>query len=305
MLSLAQIDVIINAGSGTGDKAALREQLVEIFKSNELPANIQLTDSGQEVLELAERAARGSSQIVVACGGDGTISAVASALVGTDKILGVLPFGTLNHFAKDLRIPLDVESAIGNLFEGQVVQIDVGTINGRAFINNSSLGLYPHLVRQREKQQRSGLGKWSAFLWAALIVWRRYPLLSVRLDVEGQEFVHRTPFVFIGNNQYAINLFDLGSRHCLDEGELSLYIAPLTGRWGLLRLALRAIFGGLNEARDFTAISATEIWVETRRRLGVAVDGEVFMMASPLHYRIQPRALRVIVPVRESKETGE
>jgi YegS/Rv2252/BmrU family lipid kinase len=305
MLSLAQIEVIINAGSGADDKEEAHKQLAEIFKSHGSKANINLANSGAEVIELAQRAARGSSQIIVAGGGDGTINAVAAELVGTEKILGVLPLGTFNHFAKDLLIPLDLESAVGNLFEGQVVKVDVGTVNDRVFINNSSLGLYPHLVRQREKKQRSGLSKWSAFLWSAFIVLRRYPLLSVRLEVDGQEFHHRTPFVFIGNNEYTMNFFDVGSRGCLDAGELSLYIAPLTGRLGMIRLALRALFGRLNEAKDFTALCAKEIWVETRRKLGVATDGEVFVMESPLHYKVQPGALRVIVPLRESAENPQ
>src|SRR5437868_12024176 len=102
-----------------------------------------------------------------------------------------------------------------------------------------------------------------------------------------------------------MNLFDIGSRGCLDGGTLSLYIAPLTGRLGLVRLTLRALFGKLNEAKDFTALCAKEIWVETRRKLGVATDGEVFLMESPLHYRVQPGALRVIVPLAKAPENEE
>jgi diacylglycerol kinase family enzyme len=302
MLSLAQIEVIVNAGSGAGDREETRRRLSEIFLSSGLKANIRLANSGEEVIKLAQRAARGPSQIVVAGGGDGTISAIAGQLVGTEKVLGVLPMGTLNHFAKDLLIPLDLAGAVRNLLEGEVVKIDVGTVNDRVFINNSSLGLYPQMVRQREKKQRNGFGKGAAFLWAALIVLRRYPLLSVRLEVDGQQSNHRTPFVFIGNNEYTMKLFDIGSRSCLDAGKLSLYIAPLTGRFGLFRLALKALFGRLHETHDFTALCAREIWVETRRTLGVAADGEIFVMASPLHYQVQAGALRVIVPVLQAAE---
>jgi YegS/Rv2252/BmrU family lipid kinase len=302
MLLVSDLEIIINDNSGLSDKGDTLKLLSEIFASRGVKANIKLAKSGEQILKLAEQALQSSSQIIVAGGGDGTINAVASVLAGTDKILGVLPLGTLNHFAKDLLIPLDLERAARNLLEGRIVKVDVGMVNDRVFINNSSLGLYPHLVHQRKKQQRKGLSKWTAFLWAMFIVLRRYPLMRVRLEIDGQAFVHRTPFVFIGNNEYNFNFFDIGSRGCLDAGQLSLYIAPFTGRFGLLRLGLRAFFGKLNEVTDFTILCAREVWVDTRRKVRVATDGEVFVMQPPLHFKIQPAALRVLVP--DSGEAG-
>jgi YegS/Rv2252/BmrU family lipid kinase len=296
MLSVSELEIIINDSSGVLDKGDVLKLLREAFQTNGLKANLHLAKSGDEVIRMAERAVQSRSQIIVAGGGDGTINAVAAVLAGTEKVLGVLPLGTLNHFAKDLLIPLDLQSAVQNLLQGRIVKIDVGMVNERVFINNSSLGLYPHLVHQRKKQQRKGLGKWAAFVWAMFIVLRRYPLMRVRLEVNGQEFVHRTPFVFIGNNEYNFSFFDIGSRGCLDGGQLSLYIAPFTGRLGLMRLGLRAFFGRLNEATDFIALGAKEVWVDTRRRVRVATDGEIFVMQPPLHYKIQPAALRVLVP---------
>jgi diacylglycerol kinase family enzyme len=210
----------------------------------------------------------------------------------------VLPLGTLNHFAKDLNIPLDLEGAARNLITGEAVKVDVGEVNERIFINNSSLGLYPSIVRRREKQQeRLGRGKWFAAAWATLEVFRRYPLFSVRLSADGQEFRRRTPFVFIGNNEYQMDTFNLGARSCLNAGQLSLHLTRDIGRWGLVRLAASALLGRLREAKDFDALCTKEVWIETRRtRLRVATDGEVTIMKSPLHYRVRPAALRVIVP---------
>jgi YegS/Rv2252/BmrU family lipid kinase len=296
MLSVSELEIIINDSSGVLDKSEVLELLSGAFQASGLKVNLQLAKSGEEVIRMAERALQSRSQVVVAGGGDGTINAVASVLVGTEKVLGVLPLGTLNHFAKDILIPLDLQSAVQNLLQGRIVKIDVGMVNDRLFINNSSLGLYPHIVHQRRKQQRKGLSKWAAFVWALFIVLRRYPLMRVRLEVNGQEFVHRTPFVFIGNNEYNFSFFDIGSRGCLDAGQLSLYIAPFTGRLGLLRLGLRAFFGKLNEETDFTALCAKEVWVDTRRRVRVATDGEIFVMRPPLHFKIRPAALRVLVP---------
>jgi diacylglycerol kinase family enzyme len=298
--SPARVEIILNASAGSGSQETARATLTEIFAADaHWDAHVSLAESGAEIVELARRAAADSGvQVVVAGGGDGTVNAVASELVGTEKTLGVLPLGTLNHFAKDLHIPLDLEGAARNIVEGETVRVDVGEVNGRIFINNSSLGLYPSIVRHREKQQeRLGRGKWFAALWATLEVFRRYPLFGVRLSVDGQEIRRRTPFVFIGNNEYQMDAFNLGARSCLDAGHLSLHLTRDVGRWGLVRLAVSAIFGRLRESKDFDAICAKEVWIETRRtRLRVATDGEVNIMRSPLRYAVRPGALRVIAP---------
>lgn len=295
--------VIINASSGTDDKAQAVKRLEEMFEARGLEALVSLARSGEEIVEMARRAVKDNRQPIVAGGGDGTINAVAAQLINTDRTLGVLPLGTLNHFAKDLKIPLELEDAAQTIIEGRAVEVDVGEVNGRVFLNNSSLGLYPSIVHSREQQQTLGRGKWPAFVWAALSVLKRYPFLNVRLHVDEQELARRTPFVFIGNNEYVMESFDIGSRSCLDAGELSLYIAHRTGRVGLLRLAWRALFGGLRDEEDFDALCTKEIWIETRRRkLRVATDGEVTVMKTPLHYRVLPRALRVIVPAEVTSD---
>jgi diacylglycerol kinase family enzyme len=203
----------------------------------------------------------------------------------------------MNHFAKDLHIPLQLGAAVKTIIAGHVTNVDLGEVNGHVFVNNSSLGLYPSIVREREKQQRLGWGKWPAYVWAAIAVLRRYPFLSIRLDADGKEFASRTPFVFIGNNEYEMETLNIGGRACLDAGELSLYVTNRTGRLGLVRLAWRALFGGLRQEKDFLAMCTKEIWIETRhKRLRVALDGEVTVMQPPLHYRVLPGKLRVLAP---------
>jgi diacylglycerol kinase family enzyme len=126
---------------------------------------------------------------------------------------------------------------------------------------------------------------------------RRYPFLYVRLCVDGEELVRQTPFVFIGNNAYQLDLFNIGARACLNTGALSLYVAHRTGRLGLLTLALRALLGRLRSTKDFDTLCIKEVSIETRStRLLVATDGEVRVMETPLYYRIRPGALRVVVP---------
>jgi len=291
------VEVIINAMSGVADKEEARRRLAEIFDASGIEARISLATMGGQVEELARRAVDGGAQTIVAGGGDGTVNAIASMVVGSNKTFGVVPLGTLNHFAKDLHIPLDLEGAARTIIAGYSIKVDVGEVNQRIFVNNSSLGLYPSIVRQREKVQSLGYRKWPAFLWAALSVLRRYPFLNVRLIVDGADFATRTPFVFVGNNVYEMESFNIGTRARLNVGVLSLYVTHRTGRLGLLRLALHALFKRLRKAEDFIALASTEILVETRRRsVRVSTDGEVTMMNTPLQYRVRPGALSVLVP---------
>ena len=176
--------------------------------------------------------------------------------------------------------------------------MDVGEVNGRFFLNNSSLGIYPSMVRDRENQQKKlGRNKWTAVGWASLKILRRYPFVNVRVTADGKEHTRLTPFVFIGNNEYLMEGFNIGERKCLNAGQLSLYVTQRTGRFGLLRLALRALFGRLHQAKDFDAYTAQEILIEVRRpHMRISTDGEVNVMDTPLHYRVRPGALSVIVP---------
>jgi diacylglycerol kinase family enzyme len=290
--------VIVNASSGYGDKEEIARRLVDLFRSQQAEATVMLARSGAEVVEMARRAVNDQPQAIVAGGGDGTINAVASILVDTGIALGVLALGTLNHFARDMRIPYDLGEATRNIVAGHVVTVDVGEVNERIFLNNSSLGLYPTLVRRRERQrQKLGRGKWPAFAWAALTVLRRYAFMRVHLNADGSEFTRRTPFVFVGNNQYEMEGFHIGGRQSLNKGELCLFMPHHGDRLGLLSLALRALFRRLRDAKDFDELVARTMVVETHhKRMNVAVDGEVTRMNTPLRYRMRPAALRVIVP---------
>jgi diacylglycerol kinase family enzyme len=252
------------------------------------------------MIDTARKAVGDGVGIVVAGGGDGTINAVASAVAGSATALGVLPLGTLNHFAKDLGVPLEPDEAVRNVAQGRQLRVDVGEVNGKIFLNNSSLGLYPDIVHEREKQQRRlGRGKWPAAVWATIAALRRYPFLKVRLTDGARqvEVARSTPFVFIGNNEYSMEGLSIGGRASLSDGKLSLYVAQRPGRLGLLRFAWRALFGRLAQERDFDIMLSDKFDIGTRHRhLRVATDGEVNIMATPLHYRIRPGALTVLVP---------
>lgn len=291
------IEVIINAGSGSVESETVEKHLAELFEQNGLTANIHLAKDGGEIIDFAEKLAKGDAEIIAAGGGDGTISAVASKIFNTDKTLGVLPLGTLNNFSKDLEIPKDLAEAVKIIAGNRVKEFDVGEVNGRIFINNSSIGLYPHIVKRREAQQRLGHGKWRSAFWAALKMLKRSAFFAVRLKNETGERVVRTPFVFVGNGEYEMDLLNIGRRAKIDDGKLSVYFLHRSGRRGLFSLVARTVFGRLKQTHDFEEVLVEEITFETRKKkILVAFDGEVETLNAPLHYKIHPKALRVIVP---------
>lgn len=291
--------VLLNRAAGADSQPNAQEsEIRDLFAHAGCEVSIQYPDQGRDLTALAQAAASSEDEIVVAGGGDGTISAVAGALADTGKTLGVLPLGTLNHFAKDLGIPLELPEAIATIAHGAVAEVDVGEVNGRVFINNSSLGLYPHIVASREAQQEQlGRSKWPAALWATAQALRRFPFLRLRITTEGKQLVRQTPFLFIGNNEYEFAGFRLGARTCLNKGKLGLYLASRTGRLGLFRLAFSALCGRLRHDGNFDSYCVDEATIELpHARALVATDGEITWMNTPLQYRIRSRALRVLVP---------
>jgi len=299
-VSSRTIPVIANAKAGGGHSREALDSIERLFEERGLHARI-VTAPGGELPRAVRQALRDAPPVVVAAGGDGTVSAVAHELVGGGAALGVLPMGTFNHFAKDLGIPLEPADAVRTILEGRRHAIDVGEVNGRSFINNASLGLYPGMVRSRARlQRRFGHSKRMAMLWALLAALRRSPLLTLHLQADNEEHACRSPFVFIGNNAYDMQGFTIGTRERLDGGELSVYTTHRCSAGGLMRLALRAMIGRLHQAEDFAAITARRLRVETpHARLLVATDGELNVMETPLDFRIHPRALDVMVPRKD------
>lgn len=290
------IEVIVNAGSGSVLGEETSKRLRDRFIEKGVPANVHFATSGREIESLARRAVD-TADVIVAGGGDGTISTVALEVAKAGKTLGVLPLGTLNNFSKDLGIPQDISGAVETVVSGHVTLIDLAEVNGRTFINNSSIGLYPQIVLRREEQQRLGRGKWNAAFWAALQMFRLSPFLKVRIELNGKTFLRKTPFVFVGNNEYEMDLYNIGRRVALDDGELSVYFLHRGGRLGVTLLLIRTLFGTLRQWKDFEEVSTDKLTIQTRKkRLHVAIDGEVLVMQTPLKYRTRPEALKVLVP---------
>jgi diacylglycerol kinase family enzyme len=301
-----RIQILVNAAGGTvrrnGGVAAQRARILEAFARHDRMRVDLVPSTGAELGAAAERALeavrRDELDAIVVGGGDGSVGTVAGVLAGSGTPLGVLPLGTLNHFAKDLGIPTDLAGAAGVVAAGHLRNVDVAEVNGRIFVNNSSIGLYPHMVIHRDRQARLlGIGKPLATLLASLHTLQRFPRRRLWVQAAGRQEHYRSPCLFVGNNEYGLDLLTLGTRQRLDAGELCIYVARPRGPLGLVWLALRAAFGGLNAARDLDMLRLNEVVVGSRaRRLLVARDGEVEVIRPPLRYRIRPGELRVLAP---------
>ena len=296
-LCVTGLTCILNAAAGSGHGLGLAVEITRLFATIGASATVVTVVDGTGIASESRRAI-GRGHVVVADGGDGTVNAVASTLVGTGGVLGVLHLGTCNHFAKDLGLPLDLSGAVRTVLTGRVRTVDVGEVHGQIFLNNSSIGFYPHLVTGRVAEQKQGHRKWVALAVAAVSC-LRHPLplrVSLRLDDGAETLLRRTPLLFIGNNRYCLTGPHMGGRTRLDAGELWMCVAHEAGCASLLGMTVRALAGHLRPG-DLEMQSVADIWVGAQpRKVAVAWDGEVTQMPPPLHYRIRPAALRVMVP---------
>lgn len=294
-----RLAVLLNCAGGALQRSPdLVERVRTAFRTAGVEVEPEPLDPGALVERAASIVRAGEIDAIVVGGGDGTMGAVAGLLAGSDVALGVLPLGTLNHFARDAGIPIDLEGAIAAITAGHARQVDLADVNGRIFVNNSSVGLYPLMVRYREQQQEHlGRGKWPAMARAAGRALWRLSSWRLRIHIGGETARVETPILFVGNNRYETGLFGLGRRIAIDEGSLYLYAIKARGRLGLAKAMLQALFGRLDE-RDFIVTSGAEALVESRHAsLSVAADGEAFVASTPLRYRIRPGALKLIVPL--------
>ncbi|KKW05230.1 MAG: Sphingosine/diacylglycerol kinase-like protein enzyme [Candidatus Saccharibacteria bacterium GW2011_GWC2_48_9] len=229
-----------------------------------------------------------SGAYIAAIGGDGTLSSVAQEVYGTKATMIPLPGGTLNHFTKDLNIPQDLDEAIATLHSKDPRKVDVATINETVFINNSSIGLYPSTVHERE-QIESKYGKWPSAVYASIKAFIRFKHYVVTID--GIEY--RTPFVFVGNNNYDIT--NAAQRSSLDEGVLCVHMITSDSRLSLLKIIAYAIVGSIRDSEDLTSLTTRSVTIHAKKtHLRVSRDGEVAREPSPLRYKSQPASLRIL-----------
>jgi len=295
-----KIVCILNCSANSQKAEALCDRVAECFSEKGVDATVHVARDGSAIARLVRQAIAHDATVIAAGGGDGTISAVASHLVGTGIALGVIPMGTLNHFAKDMGVPLDIPEAVDSIIAGNTVQVDAGTVNGHTFINNASIGLYPKVVAHREGLQAGGLHKWLAFVPAVYRTLRDYAPQRVTITSEETGTTNeKVPFVFIGNNEYEVSGAGLGQRKRLDSGRLWVYRGAAKTWLDVALLAVKTLRGGASTP-ELKIFDAEQFSIRTRRlRTRIALDGEIIDMVSPLEFRIQKAALNVIVPEPE------
>ncbi|MEO5718806.1 MAG: diacylglycerol kinase family protein, partial [Chthoniobacterales bacterium] len=227
--------VIFNRGAGH-HRNETQAQIAKLFQAHGITARLLVARNGGEIASLAQEAVRSDAQVIVAAGGDGTIDAIAAALAGTGKILGVLPLGTFNLFAKRLNIPLELGAAVENVVQGRVAETNVGEVNGRTFLSRSSVGLYPLALRHREQMfRRFGRSRLIALLSGATALVRWGNVMTIRLTTADGEQVFRSRFVFVCNNPEELDYFHLRGRDCIDAHNLAIYLPRPLRPVGILR----------------------------------------------------------------------
>jgi YegS/Rv2252/BmrU family lipid kinase len=295
---MAPVPVLLNRGGGAvAADPNIADKVGEAFRAAGLEVEVEWVGGGDCSVRCRAIAERGDGLLAVG-GGDGTVSAAASALVGTQTRLGILPLGTLNHFARDLGIPTNIEEAAKLIAAGSERRVDVAEMNDRIFINNSAIGLYPLMVMDRDLQRkRLGRSKRLAMLVASLRTLARFGHQRLTLTVNDEQARVDTPLLFVGNNDYRIDIGAPGQRESIEDGVLSVFVMRKKTRRGFVAASIRAL---LNRARDDDMVkldNVERLRVSSQRgSLAVSLDGEVVRAEPPLDYRIRKKALRVIAP---------
>lgn len=303
---MKKIGIIFNTNAGSF-RSLLdnpRSLINEIFQRNHIEdCDIDVKPvEGKDITKTVQKMIADDFDIIVAAGGDGTINSIATLIKDSDAALGVIPMGTFNHFAKDTGIPLDLEGALLNLFFGEISLVDYGTVNEKVFLNNSSLGYYPIAVLERDKEKSQGkLHRKMQMAYAFLKTAIRFPLLEVQTEDKNHKNTITTSIIFIGNNHYNISPFAIGQRSRLTEGILSGYASTCTNIPCAITLAFLTLTNTLALSEKFRRLTFTEGKITSKKTLlNVAIDGEVYKLPPPLHYKMYPRALKVILPQQET-----
>lgn len=307
--------VVLNAGSGRHSGDDDQQTMARIFEDAGRQVEFLLIEKPAQIEGLAKRAvelAYANQGVVVAAGGDGTINAVASAVLagaarGQLCAFGVLPQGTFNYFGRAHGIPQDTEAAARALLGASVAPVQAGLVNGQVFLVNASVGLYPQLLEDREAwKQRLGRSRVVAFFSGVATLMRARRQLRLQIESTDAPGTHtaprllRTPTLFVGNNQLQLTRVGIDPDHAdgVAQGELAAVVVRPIGTASLFWLLLRGIIGRLGDADNIDTFAFRRLIVSPkgRKRIKVATDGETRLLAVPLRFEVSPQPLMLMVP---------
>ena len=304
---------MLNARSGRRDVSLVRliaGMLEDAGREYEL---ITVTQS-RHLPERADRAARLATErggSIVAAGGDGTMNCVAQAALKHGCPIGLIPLGTFNFVARTHGIPLDAEAATQALLSATVQPVQVGMVNGRAFLVNASIGLYRRLLEERETfKMRFGRRRIIGYISALATLLRPHPVLRVAIDGADADGVTETLTLFVGNNPLQLAQVGIDEAALIGRGRLlGLTLRPV-GRLAALGLLLRSALGRLGSSEHVHAFVFRRIELNLRtparrRHVKVAVDGEVTRLALPLTFEPAAEPLRLLAPASPEKRAPE
>lgn len=292
--------IIFNPAAGTALALGLT---TEALATQLTGAGLDFTIDDDDDLPLTDRigsALAGDADVIVAAGGDGTVLAVAEALVGSDKTLAVLPLGTLNGLARDLGLALDLPGAIAQLAALEQRAIDVAEVNGRPFLHNVIVGLIPgiavgrELIRGKEAGWRTRV-RFIRFMWRRMTYAHRIAL-ALRSDTNATR-IELVQSLVVANNSYDQRIGRFMARRRLDRGTMTAYLIRSLRMRDALRLALSMLAGRWRSDQAIEFEKVRELTVQSKRkRVMVTMDGEVTRLDTPLNFRIRPRSLQVLAP---------
>lgn len=284
---MRHLAVILNPKSGSSETS--ESEIRKLFDDHDIQLKFFDITKGLDVLTKAIKAHK--PQALIAVGGDGTVNATANLAVRLDLPMGVIPSGTLNHFAKDMGLPMNPQEAADLISRGKLIAIDYGSINDRVFVNNANLGGYPEVVLKRDKLSILN-NKWLSAIVASIQTFRRHQKQSFELSIDGQQHKVRAGSLFIGNNAYELQGLNFTSRQNLDQGNLQLVVIK-TGRLRhLSSIGINFILRNSHEKVDEYQAKELEIR-SSHSDDNVAIDGEVIKLSMPLTIKIHAKALKV------------
>lgn len=281
------MNIVLIYNPSSGQNMTLR-QLKGLFRRYGVTVSYSFSVRQMQSKKLASLVRRGV--VVAAVGGDGTHSSVAQLVGGTKSTLLPFPGGTFNHFVRDLGMAGDIETILTGLAHAKKKMIDVAYANERLFLNNSNIGMYPFSLIERKKARRI-IGKWPAAAWSALsqvIEFHRRTLL-----INGR--IIKTPFVFVGNNEYDLTAVGMPPKKTLSGGKLFVVVSTSQSRLAFMKAVFMTALGKAYQHDELEVHRLKKLTIDSHHpKITISYDGEATKITPPLHYQLKPKYLRVM-----------